>query len=289
MSGLFKKKKTPAPEEISTEEQREARGILGRYMQYGRQARGPEVYPGELTAPLEPYEREVPGILTGYIGRDMPEMWDWGRGEVKKTMLGGYDPYTSDYYKALRRGVLEEGEESKIRMRQASQIGGMLRSTGRMGMERDIEEDIRTELADLSAGLMERERERRLQTLPYIMTMGQLEEAAPLRSLQAIQQFTQRPYYQSELDRLYQEYQRQLAEEKFPLQIAQMLASPQMYQFYQPSYQQSPFQQYVMPLAQTAMLASAMGGGLGMLGGNIPTGATSYGGGSWGMATPLPI
>jgi len=262
MADLFKQKKTelPAPREISTPEQKAARGVLSGYSQYGAQARAPEAYPGQLTAPLEPYEQKVPGILESYMGRTTPEMWRMGGEEVRKTMLGEYDPATSPYYGALKRGVLKESEEAGTRLRQGAQIGGMLRSRGRMGQERELQEETHGKLSDIMAGLSETERARRLETVPLALGMGQYEEAAPLRTMEAIQQFTQRPIKQADLERMYGEYQRQIGEEKYPLQMAQQLAQPGMYEYYQPEYmtEESPFEKYGMPLIQGGMSAAAM-------------------------------
>ena len=267
MGNFFKPKKeeVPGPKELATTDQLSSRKYATDYI--GRSnTRAPEAYSGKLSADYMPYEEAVPGLIEGYTNRVAPKLWNEASGEVSKTLLGDYDPYKSDYYKSYRAGAEADLADAQTKARQAANVGGMLRSTGRLNTENKLIANTTRDSQAVAASLAENERVRRLQAVPLAQGMAQYEENAPIRSLQAIQSYSQAGREQSNLDRMYQEYQRQVNEEKMPLELATQFANPSMYNYYQPQYTTS-----ISPLqAATSMISPAYGDVLRSQGGNAP-------------------
>ena len=267
MSSLFKSKKEeiPAPREISTDLQKEARNRLKGMGAFGTTPVSYEDLFGDLPtyAADESYEAVIPELLTGFTQRKTPETTQAGIKQIMDTLTGAYDPTTSEYYKSTRRGIEKERQESQKNIRQAAQAAGQFRSTGRLGEEQKLEEETFATIADVMGRLTEAERQRKLDVVPQAMAAGQEEEAFPLRTLAALQEFSLFPRRQAALEAERSNIQAGRNEQ---LSIAQLLADPSSYQWYQPQYntEASPFESILMPLIQSgAQVASAYAGGAG--------------------------
>jgi hypothetical protein len=260
---FYKSKKTelPAPQQLDTPEAKTARSLLSQLMSGANDFTLGESYGGQINAPFEGYEELVPGLLEDFIGRSTPKSWENASAEINRTLTGDYDPTTSEYYKGTKDKMLRELEEATTRLNQSWNVGGNLRNSRRVDKGvRGLESDYLGNMSELLFGLQERERDKRLSVLPFAETFGRLQEESPIRSLEAINQYSQRDEKQGMLDREYNEWLRSREESKGKIDLAQFLASPSNYNFYQPQYdtEASPFERFVMPLAQTAISATGM-------------------------------
>ena len=260
MSSLFKstKQELPGAREVTAETQKTAQERLKAFGDFGGAVTPYSDLYGDLpyVAADEPYEATIPGLLEAFTGREAPGVTTAGIQQIMDTLTGGYDPATSPYYKSLRRGVEKEREAGQTRLRQVSQAAGQFRGTGRLGLEREREEETFATLADIMAGLTEAERVRKLDVLPLAFAAGQEEEAFPLRSLAALQQFSLWPRKQAALETERGDIARGREEQ---ISIAQYLADPSAYTFNQPQYQttDSSFDRILMPLIQAMATGSS--------------------------------
>jgi hypothetical protein len=165
----------------------------------------------------------------------------------------------------------------------------MLYSTPILGGEADLLAQTTTGLNQILGSLSDVERARRLGAVPAAMQVGRQIQQMPLETMQAISSVS--PILKALEEEPYKfGYEQFMREQLWPYQY-QYPVTQQLLDYapwYYPMYQQkaSPFQQIVGGAGTLAPLLM-MGGGGG--GSTIPYGSTSYGGGSWGMATPLPF
>lgn len=268
MSSLFKSKKEeiPGPREITTPLQKEAQERLRGFGELGQPVTPSKDIFGDLPAfaPDLPEEAVIPGLLKGFTERQTPGVTTAGIKQIMDTLTGGFDPATSPFYQSLRKGIGKEKEIADIRLKQIAQEAGQFRSTGRFGQEADLEKETFESLAGIMAALTEGERQKKLDVLPQAFAAGAEEEQFPLRSLAALQQFSLFPRRQAELETKRQDILRGRGEQ---LNIAQLLADPSSFQYYQPQFstEASPFERFILPIiasgakaAGTAALASSI-------------------------------
>lgn len=215
-------------------------------------------YPGSLTTS---YEDIGLGTLGEYLSSPLPtesNLFGLSSAELEKTLSGKeYDPATGPYYEAYRTNIMRELQQAKDRIAARSSSRDAFFGGGRLDQEREVEEGAMGSMAQELGRLYEGERARRLNAVPTaLQTMGWAEQV-PQGRVAASQE-----YGGLEFQRGYSEYVRQLASLGIPLEMASKLA---MYapEYYQPGYEPSTFEQYLMPLLQ----AGAQGAGRAAAGG----------------------
>lgn len=142
-------------------------------------------YTGQFTAPITSGEKYAT---------------DW----MRKALEGNYDPRTSDYYQGMRTQIYDDLDKAKTGVRQSAALGGMLASTPRINQEATLERKALNDVSTLLGGMYETERNRLQQLAPQYMTAAGVE-----RGIQ-----------QTELDRQYQEFIRQITALGIPLDTA---------------------------------------------------------------------
>ena len=157
MSGLFQSKKTelPAPRTITTPQQHTAYD----YLQKAVTDPGGTRYTGRMSADPQSYEGYLPGLVESYANRQPSRLYSTAQNQLQKTMEGGYDPYNSEYYKSYRAQSLANLGEAQTQARQAAQIGGMLKSSGRLNTENKLIGATTRDLNSILAGMYEKGRE----------------------------------------------------------------------------------------------------------------------------------
>lgn len=238
-----KKEKAPAPEILETPQQNIARTSLGEYAKrFGGEtlvARGAPYrpYEGELVAGLTPTEQTGQDILSQFSVADEPSLFGLSRGELEKTIQGGFDPLTSPYYQATRDLLGRESEDQIEALRRSQQLRGAFRSTGGLREEGRLREGLQSRIGQVIGELALQERERQFKALPLAQVFAQTQEQAPIRRLQAIQQYggLPRQIEQAGLGAGYQEFQRQLGGEQDMTRLLLDILNSQS-AFYQPSY-----------------------------------------------------
>lgn len=227
--------------------------IEGRKTLYGaaepgavsRLGRAGQTYPGQLTAPMSEFELKGLDTLGEYLDKPLPTeggLFGMARGELEKT-LGGeeYDPVQGAYYQAYRTAMEREIRQAKDRLAATTSARDKYFGGGRIKGEAQIEEGGLNQLALVLGELFEKERERRLQTVPEAMRMTAYEEMAPLGRVEASQTYggLPRELEQAGLGREYGEWVRALQDLDIPLDVALSLAKYQPEYFY-PSYSHTP-------------------------------------------------
>jgi hypothetical protein len=102
--------------------------------------------------------KELPGILEG-----TKKSAELAKGEMTKTLEGGYDPLTSPYYRGLREEAEREQRKGVTDIRQGAELGGMLKSTPRLGAEGTFLAASKSNLLKQLGLLYETERGRKSQ------------------------------------------------------------------------------------------------------------------------------
>lgn len=243
-------------------------------------------YPGQLTAAMSPLSQSGLARLEDILGQPAASenpLFVSAVGELQKTLSGEYDPYESEYYDAVRSGLLRELSEAKDRLRASASARDVFSSSGRVAGEGELEETAMNSLAQVLGSLAEAERGRRLGAagaVPGLLAYGQEASLQPVQAAMTLGDFP-RQLEQQGLDRLLGEYARQRAEEMVPLDTA-MAVNRYKPEYYQPTYGPSPFTQVMSGLGTLggtgfgSNLFSGLGSGLGsLLGGGGASGASS--------------
>jgi len=274
MSFFSSKKKELEPKLIETPEQTSAKGLLSSYWQkYGQ-----TYNPTDIMSPYQPYGRELSAgmpssyaqidpIISDYLTAPGSDLMKLASGEISKTLTGEYDPYTSEYYKSMKKGVLSDVEEAQQSLKQKAQAGGMYESLGRLLEEADVTGTGQDRLNDILAELQWKERQNRLGVLPQAMGLGEYQEALPQRQLSTIANYggISSAYQQADLDRLYNEFLRQKTEQKYPTEVAQQFLSSYQPTMAYPQYSRSPstFSQILGGAGDIASIMNLLGWGQG--------------------------
>ena len=206
--------------------------------------RAGEPYPGDLTAALSGLEGQGYEGLEAYLNSSPStdsDLFQSAKGELMKTLGGGYDPGESKYYKAYKTNLMRELQEAKDRLNASTSSREKYFGGGRVAVTGELEEDATGQLAQILGQIYENERVRRLGAVPEAMRMATYEEMAPLSRIEAALGYGehQRGYEQEGLNREYSEWQRQLTDLGIPLDVALDLAKyrPDMYY---PTYANKP-------------------------------------------------
>ena len=274
MSFFSSKKKELEPKLIETPEQSSAKGLLSSYWQ----KYGANYNPTDVTSPYQPYSRELSAgmptsyaqidpLISSYLNQGQNQLLGAGSAEILKTLQGGYDPYTSEYYKSFKRGVGQDVAEAQAALRQKAQAGGMYESLGRLLSEADVEGQGQDRLNAQLAAMQQQERQNMLNVLPYAQSYGQYEAETPTRQLSTIANYggIKSGYEQADLDRLYQEWLRQKTEQKYPMEVAQQFLSSYQPTMAYPQYSRSPstFSQILGGAGDIASIMNLLGWGQG--------------------------
>jgi hypothetical protein len=110
----------------------------------------------DLTPMQQMLMKELPGILEGT--KTSAEL---AKGEMRKTIEGGYDPLTSPEYRGLREETERRQTKGLTTLRQGAELGGMLKSTPRLGAESDFLAASESNLLKQLGAMFERERVRK--------------------------------------------------------------------------------------------------------------------------------
>jgi len=161
------KKKKVKPKLLETPWQKEIRNWMLKWINTPYQP-----YGGETVAPMSGLEQTAYSRLQALLGDT--GLYDLAKGEIGKTLGGGYDAYKSPYYRSLREGALREEQESINRLRRRALKGGTLYGTPSAMQEATLRARTSTGLAQILGGLQERERGRMVSELGMIPSIQQI-------------------------------------------------------------------------------------------------------------------
>ncbi len=274
MSGLFKSKKSEGQLTPMYDPYAGLRNKTSSWLesQIGKPA---EPYTGEFVAPMTDEEKKSTEYLNQYAEGGPSESTKLVGQEIQKTLSGGYDPSTSPYYQAVKAQTMKNNRLATERLNQRSSMGGRYFSGGRVQAQSDLEEDTTNELNRVVYGLADKERQRKLDLLPFASEFGRSEEEAPLRKTSALQEYGQLPraIQQALLDAKYGEFLS--ANREYPMNIAAYASN---------LAGQEPWMKYKRPSTRRSFWDGMFGGDSG--GGGSAIG--SIGGGLLGQMFGIP-
>ncbi len=104
--------------------------------------------------------------------------------QILATLQGGYSPYTSPYYQAMRQQLEQTGKEAKSSLLSTLAQQGLIGETTNVRAALPITElqsKITGGLGQLIAQVAERERERQLRALPYAVQLAEMQQRLPMQ------------------------------------------------------------------------------------------------------------
>lgn len=143
-------------------------------------------YGGQRTAGMSDQEQQSMDWLQKYL--DQPgtgENFGLAQDELRKTMTGEYDPYTSDYYKSLRRGSEFQTQDTIDKMRRGQGARGTYFQDTSMREEADVRLKGMNYLQQILGSLSEEERNKRYNAVPQLMNLEAYSQEDPLRKATA--------------------------------------------------------------------------------------------------------
>jgi hypothetical protein len=270
MSGLFSSKKAEDPKYISTPQDDRINELWNKLMPQAQKkldSMGKE-YTGDLVAPLSEMENSVLGKFSSYLegglGTNDPS-YKMAEKEMGNIFGDYYDPwkkggpieYTS---RRLQKTLIEDLLPAS---RHASAGKGNFWTQGQKDNEAGIVTDIMDELAKYAYGEEDALRNLRASMIPQAVSMSG-EYGNRLKDSMGMAGYERTQYQQPLNSAKYAEFKRLAEELNIPLEGLLSLTGQSGGALAYPQYEASPFEQYVMPIAQMGTkLASSM-----MLAGN---------------------
>ncbi len=233
-------------------------------------------YGGDLTAKkIAPGEAAGQDWLMKFINQPATgENYGLAADEIKKTLTGGYDPYTSPFYQATREGAMREQQDAiDAQKRGQGYRGTFFQSTG-LGEERKLREGTTNYLNQILGKMSEQERQNRLSAVSPAMELEKYATGAPLAKASAGMTLGSLPRLieQGDLEARYKDFLRKQEELSGTLGAAQGVFGTGMNYGVKSWETPSPFERImnsVAPIAGSVLSAYAGNpfGAFGMMGG----------------------
>lgn len=228
------KEQKPVLNETPLQEQ-SSRILRGYYDKYATDLSSPyEAYGGDLTPDFTP-------------NLDNPDIWGVGEGEIRKTLEGGYDPYSSDYYKSMREGMLKEQDVAANRLAGYGQKVGAPQSAT-MGRLEQLGTDTTSRLGQIMAELGLNERQNKLSMVPYASSYG--------TKRVDLDKYNQENKFNLQDTTLQRQYQEWLRRKQAESGLMSMVAGQPQAKLEMPQYKPSKFSQGVDMAGDVAQIAS---------------------------------
>lgn len=178
-------------------------------------------YEGQLSAPSTTAENTAQTQLTQFQGMGTPSTLSAANKYNTDVLQGSYDPRQSPYYTAMKEQILRDAQEAGAAVRHNAASSGMLHSDPRHIQERKLTENVSSQLAQLLGGIYENERGRMGQAAALSPQLAQSQYDLPIKQIAAGTTYgaIPRETEQANLDRLLQEYLRQVQGAGVPLQV----------------------------------------------------------------------
>lgn len=251
---------------------------------YGGQYQPGKNYEGNFTAPMSTFERQgFDQFLPEYLNApNVSGQLNDVRTLLNNTVKGGFDPGTSEYYKALR-GTADYNRKKAVSDTNAD-LGarGKYFSSEAVNKYGDINAQTANSLNTAAAELADRERTRSMTAAGQSASLEDYISKIPLQKTEATQTYgsLSRLLEQNDLESLYQDFIRKQDEGKGAVSAASGVSSTPIQQTYQ-AYKPSAFETYVMPLLKAGIssinpMSFMSGGGGAAAGASAGAGAGSF-------------
>jgi len=116
--------------------------------------------------------------------------------QILTTLQGGYNPYTSPYYQAMRQQLEQTGKEAQSSLLSNLAKQGLIGETTNVRAAlpiTDLQSKITGGLGQLIAQVAEKERERQLQTLPYATQLAEMQQRLPMQRAELLARYGRIP------------------------------------------------------------------------------------------------
>lgn len=273
--GLFDIFKSKKIEPITVDPRNDQRKQMDQFLAnfvstYGPKYEPGKAYTGAFTAPLSKFENQgLDQFLAQYLNQDAltPQLSDV-RSLLDKTVTGGFDPGTSDYYRALR-SMAGYNRQQAIRDTNAD-LGARNKffSSEAVSKYGDINAQTANSLNLAMADLADKERSRSMSAVPLLTSLENFLQNIPLQKAQAATTIgaIPRELAQKDLEAQYQDFKRQQTELGQVINATTGVSNTQTTQT-APAYKTSPFESFIGPLLGQFIGSDAGQGMLQSLGG----------------------
>ena len=182
-----------------------------------------QAYSGKFTAPMSTYEQQGLGFLQNYLNQpDQTPLLGQAQNEISKTLTGGYDPYTSDFYKSARSAaMLEQGDAQKSLDAQVGARGKYFSSEA-LNENQQLQTRTTNYLQNILGNLSQNERQNRLAVIPQALATNQAITSAPAGKAATAETLGALPRQidQNDLEAQYQAFLNQRSEMALPVGAA---------------------------------------------------------------------
>lgn len=172
-------------------------------------------YTGQMTAPISEMEKAGQDWLGQYLNQpNTGEGYDLSFNELKKTLEGGYNPFTSPEYKPFKEGAMFELEDTIDKLRRGQGYRGTFFQDSAVREEGRARQATQNYLQQILAGMSERERERKLGAVPQMMELEKYKGQVPLQKATAASSLGALPRLieQADLETRYKDFLRKQGE-----------------------------------------------------------------------------
>jgi len=158
-------------------------------------------YEGQFTAGMTTPEQMSQDWLMKYLtSPGLGENYQLAADELKKTMTGKYDPFTSEFYKPTRAGMQYEIQDAIDAARRGQGARGTYFQDTSMREENRMRERGMNTLMQILGGMGETERGRRFEAIPQAMALESWAMGEPLRKTEAGQTYGALPRIVEQMD-----------------------------------------------------------------------------------------
>ena len=183
-------------------------------------------YGGKLSAPMSEFQNQGMGFLQNYLTQQSQPganaTTDNAASEINATMTGGYDPSTSPFYKATRDAAMVNQTTAQNQLNQGLGARGKFFSSEALNEGQQLQTNTTNFLNQTLTGMAEKERQNRLTAAgmaPQISAAQTRQAVAPIAAATTFGAIPQE-MQQADLERQYQEFERQQTEKQNVLSAA---------------------------------------------------------------------
>lgn len=217
--GSKQKTQTVSPEAMDTRtpERKQIEQFLSNYVtKYGPMYEPGKAYTGDRTAGMTPIENQgIYEFLQKYLNNpDVSGQLGDVRGMLNKTITGGFDPGSSEYYRALREEAGLNNKKAIDATRAATGARGGFFSSDAIRQEGDVNAQTAVGLNKALAELGNNERARSMSAVPAATSIEEYISGIPLEKAKAATSVGSIPRMleQADLEALYQDFTRRQGE-----------------------------------------------------------------------------
>lgn len=165
-----------------------------------------QAYTGKLSAPASPYENQGLNYLQKFLDNPDPSgLMGNASNVLNKTLTGGYDPYTSPYYKSLRQGAQIEQGDAQNQLNAQLGARGKYFSSEALNENQQLQTRTTNYLQNILGQLAQTERQNQLSAVPQAADLNNKVTLAPVAAASTFGALP-RELEQKDLENAYQSF-----------------------------------------------------------------------------------